>query len=31
MANAFFRLRKVTAKTPQIIYVGIKYRANAPN
>jgi site-specific recombinase XerD len=25
MANAFFRLRKVTAKTPQIIYVGIKY------
>lgn len=25
MANAFFRLRKVTAKTSQIIYVGIRY------
>ena len=25
MANAFYRLRKVTAKTPQIIYVGFKY------
>jgi site-specific recombinase XerD len=25
MANAFFRLRKVKAKTPQIIYVGYKF------
>ena len=25
MANAFFRLRKVKAKTPQIIYAGYKF------